>query len=67
MLDGLLQSIGGQQRTIVMTSHDLSHAEKLATRFDILSQGRIATTASRRDLKKKQLTAFYNETLVGQD
>ncbi|HZM25331.1 MAG TPA: heme ABC exporter ATP-binding protein CcmA, partial [Anaerolineales bacterium] len=33
MLDNVLEVVAAQGRTVVMTSHDLSHAEKLATRF----------------------------------
>jgi heme exporter protein A len=48
-----------------MTSHDLARAEDLATRFDILSRGVIAASASRKDLKKTNLLAFYRQALAG--
>ena len=35
-------------RTVVMTSHDLARAADLATRFDVLSRGVIAASASRK-------------------
>ncbi|MCI0610064.1 MAG: heme ABC exporter ATP-binding protein CcmA, partial [Anaerolineae bacterium] len=42
VLDDILKTVAKQGRTVVMTSHDLAHAEELATRFDILSRGVIA-------------------------
>jgi heme exporter protein A len=48
-----------------MTSHDLARAEDLATRFDILSRGVISATASRTELKKTNLLAFYKQALAG--
>jgi heme exporter protein A len=47
-----------------MTSHDLSRAEELATRFDILSRGVIAASATRRQLKKTDLLTFYKQALL---
>ncbi|MBM3125395.1 MAG: heme ABC exporter ATP-binding protein CcmA [Chloroflexi bacterium] len=64
MLDGVLRSVAAQGRTVVMTSHDLARAEDLATRFDILSRGTIAASASRRELKKSNLLAFYKLALA---
>lgn len=65
MLDDVLRSVAAQGRTIVMTSHDLVRAEDLATRFDILSRGAIAASASRRQLSKTNLLAFYKKALAG--
>jgi len=64
MLDDVLRSIAAQGRTIVMTSHDLARAENLATRFDVLSHGVIAASATKRDLKKMDLLAFYKRALA---
>jgi heme exporter protein A len=47
-----------------MTSHDLARAEDLATRFDILSRGVIATSAKQEDLKNTNLLAFYKKALA---
>ena len=60
MLDDVLRSVAAKGRTVVMTSHDLARAEDLATRFDILSRGIIATSAKQQDLKNTNLLAFYN-------
>lgn len=64
MLDDILKTVARQGRTVVMTSHDLYHAEKLATRFDILSRGVIAASATKRQLKKTNLLAFYKQALL---
>ena len=65
MLDDVLKTVAAKGRTVVMTSHDLARAEDLATRFDILSRGVIAASASRKDLKKTNLLAFYRQALAG--
>jgi heme exporter protein A len=64
MLDEVLRSVAAQGRTVVMTSHDLTRAEELATRFDILSRGVITASATRKNLRKTNLLAFYKESLV---
>ena len=64
MLDDILKTVARQERTMVMTSHDLSHAEGLATRFDILSRGVIAASATQRQLKKTNLLTFYKQALL---
>lgn len=63
MLDDVLRSVAAKGRTVVMTSHDLARAEDLATRFDILSRGVIATSAKHDDLKNTNLLAFYKKSL----
>ena len=65
MLDDVLKTVAAKGRTVVMTSHDLARAEDLATRFDILSRGVISASASRKELKKTNLLAFYKEALAG--
>jgi heme exporter protein A len=64
MLDHVLRTVAAQGRTIVMTSHDLVRAEALATRFDVLSRGVIAASASRRRLGRN-LLSFYKDALAG--
>jgi heme exporter protein A len=64
MLDEVFRSVAAQGRTVVMTSHDLARAEELATRFDILSRGVITASATRKDLRKTNLLAFYKKALV---
>jgi len=65
MLDDVLKSVAAKGRTVVMTSHDLARAEDLATRFDILSRGVISASASRKELRKTNLLAFYKQALAG--
>ncbi len=65
MLDEVLGSVAAQGRTVVMTSHDLLRAEDLATRFDILSRGKIAASAYRRELGRSNLLSFYQQALAG--
>ena len=64
MLDGVLQTVAKQGRTVVMTSHDLARAEDLATRFDILSRGVIAASSTREELGKSNLLTFYKKALA---
>ncbi len=63
MLDSILRSVADQGHTVVMTSHDLARAEDLATRFDVLSHGVIAASASRQELSNTNLLAFYKQAL----
>jgi heme exporter protein A len=64
MLDAVLREVAARGRTVVMTSHDLARVENLASRFDVLSQGVIAASVSRRDLAGKNLLDFYREALA---
>jgi heme exporter protein A len=64
MLDEVLKTVAAQGRTVVMTSHDLARAEDLATRFDILSRGVIAASATRGSLGKDNLLSFYKQALA---
>ncbi len=47
MLDGVLRTVAASGRTVVMTSHDLARTEDLATRFDVLTRGKIAASATK--------------------
>jgi len=64
MLDDVLRSVAAEGRTVVMTSHDLVRAEELATRFDILSRGVIAASATQNDLQNSNLLTFYKQALA---
>jgi heme exporter protein A len=65
MLDDVLRSVAARGRTVVMTSHDLARAEDLATRFDVLSRGVIAASATRSELGRSNLLTFYRQALAG--
>jgi heme exporter protein A len=64
MLDEVLRTVASKGRTVVMTSHDLVRAEDLATRFDILSRGVIAASATKHELRDTNLLAFYKQALA---
>ena len=63
-LDEILKTVAAQGHTIVMTSHDLVHAEQLATRFDVLTRGVIAASCSQHDLQGSNVLTFYKQALV---
>ena len=63
MLDKVLREVAARGRTVVMTSHDLSRAVDLATRFDVLSRGRIQASAAAASLPNDGLLAFYRQAL----
>lgn len=65
MLDDVLRNVAARGRTVVMTSHDLARAEDLCTRFDVLSRGVIAASASRDSLGSGNLLTFYKQALAG--
>jgi heme exporter protein A len=64
MLDGVLTNVAAAGRTVVMTSHDLARAGDLATRFDILSRGVIAASATHAELGSGNLLTFYKQALA---
>lgn len=64
MLDNVLREVAARGRTVVMTSHDLARAADLASRFDVLSRGKIVASASRQDLNPDQLLSFYRQALL---
>lgn len=63
MLDKVLKEVAAEGRTVVMTSHDLTRVEDLASRFDVLSRGRIAVSAPRSEIPRNGLMAFYREAV----
>jgi heme exporter protein A len=63
MLDRVLREVAVLGRTVVMTSHDLSRAADLASRFDVLTRGRIQVSVQHSDLPQDGLLAFYRQAL----
>lgn len=59
MLDGLLTEVAAHGRTVVMTSHDLPRAARLASRVDILSRGKVATSMPRAEVDRQGLAEVY--------
>jgi heme exporter protein A len=55
MLDNVLREVAARGRTVVMTSHDLSRAADLASRFDVLSRGVIAASVQRAEISNEDL------------
>jgi heme exporter protein A len=65
MLDGVLQEVAGEGRTVVMTSHDLTRAAELAERVDILNAGVIARSVDKGEVAPSQLSNLYHEVTRG--
>ncbi len=63
MLDTVLREVAARGRTVVMTSHDLARAAELASRFDVLSHGRIVASQERSSVETDQLAGFYREAV----
>lgn len=63
MLDKILRDVAARGRTVVMTSHDLARVEDLASRFDVLSRGVIAASATRKQLGNRNILTFYRQAL----
>jgi heme exporter protein A len=61
ILDLLLLEVAAAGRTVVMTSHDLTRAHRLADRVDVLSRGVIAASFDTRSITLHDLIAAYGE------
>jgi heme exporter protein A len=64
MLDNVLREVAARGRTVVMTSHDLARAADLASRFDVLSRGKIVASARREDIELDSLLGFYRQAIA---
>jgi heme exporter protein A len=64
MLDNVLREVAARGRTVVMTSHDLTRAADLASRFDVLSRGKIVASAQREDIPLDRLLGFYRDAIA---
>ncbi len=65
MLDEVLRSVAARGRTVVMTSHDLARIGDLASRFDVLSNGRVVASVRREDIQPDALLGFYRQAVAG--
>ncbi len=64
MLDNVLRAVAARGRTVVMTSHDLARAADLASRFDVLSRGKIVASVQRTEMETtNNLLAFYRQAV----
>lgn len=64
-LDKLLEKLAQAGSTIVMTSHDLPRAARLAERLDILSRGVIAASVPREQTSAAELIDLYRQVTHG--
>ena len=64
MLDTVLRQVAARGRTVVMTSHDLARVADLASRFDVLTRGRIQASIQQSDLPTDGLLTFYRQALA---
>lgn len=63
MLDGVLREVAARGRTVVMTSHDLARAGDLASRFDVISRGKVVASVGRTEMPTAKLLGFYRESI----
>jgi len=63
MLDTVLQQVAARGRTVVMTSHDLARTADLASRFDVLSRGKIVASVQRDDIDTNHILKFYRDAV----
>lgn len=63
MLDKVLKEVASRGHTIVMTSHDLTRAADLASRFDVLSRGAIVASVHRLEINPDDLLSFYRNAI----
>jgi len=64
MLDTVLREVAARGRTVVMTSHDLARAADMASRFDVLSRGKIVASVRRDEMDTTDnLLAFYRRAV----
>lgn len=63
MLDTVLREVAARGRTVVMTSHDLARTADLASRFDVLSKGKIVASVKREQMNPDQILSFYKNAL----
>lgn len=64
MLDSILSEVAAQGRTIVMASHDLARAADLASRFDVISRGKIVASKGREEFDPQDLLRFYRQAVA---
>jgi heme exporter protein A len=63
MLDAVLRQVTNRGRTVVMTSHDLTRIEALASRFDVLTRGNIRASIASSALPQDGILGYYRQAL----
>lgn len=61
MLGHLLSAVGAEQRTILMTTHNLERGLSMGRRVTILAKGKIVYNASREDVSATELREQYDK------
>ncbi len=64
ILDRILQQVAMRGRTVVLTSHDLARVSNLASRFDVLSRGKIQSSISADQLPEHGLLEYYQSVIT---
>jgi len=67
MLDTVLKEVAARGRTVVMTSHDLVRVADMASRFDVLSRGKIVASVQRDGFNPNHLLSFYRDAIANSD
>lgn len=65
MLSSLLSAVGTNQRTVLMTTHNLERGLSLGQRLVILAKGQIAFDAPRQNLSVEQMREQYYRYVTG--
>jgi ABC-type multidrug transport system ATPase subunit len=65
MLSSLLSAVGANQRTVLMTTHNLERGLSLGQRLVILAKGQIAFDAPRQNLSIEQMREQYYKYVTG--
>ncbi len=63
-LDALLQPLAAEGRTVIMASHNLPRIAALASRFVVLTRGRIVASVERAAIADRELLAFYRAAVM---
>jgi osmoprotectant transport system ATP-binding protein len=61
-----LQMLSQLKKTVLLVTHDLHEAFRLADRVTLLDQGRIVQTGTARELREEPATAFASEFMAAQ-
>ncbi len=63
ILDSLLRDLAQQNRTIVMTTHDIQRGHQLASHVAIMSRGKIGFFGASSDIPSSEILNLYTETI----
>ncbi|MEX2160567.1 MAG: heme ABC exporter ATP-binding protein CcmA [Anaerolineales bacterium] len=63
ILDGMLKQVARKGTAILLATHDLERAQRLADRVEVLTAGRLVTSLNKRQLASRQFSATYDRAL----